>query len=79
MLLNISNQLPDLLAPVIARAFVMHFPEHSLDRVRLRAVGRQKQQLDARMHRQPLRHRFRLVDSEVVHHHIQPLSKLAAG
>src|SRR5690242_16613646 len=71
MLLDIANQLPDLLAPVIARAFVVHFPKHPLNRVRLRAIGRQEQQLKARMQSQPLLHRSRLMNAEVVYHHTQ--------
>src|ERR1044071_5166161 len=73
MLLNISNQLLDLLASVIAGAFVMNLPKYSLYGVCLRAVGRQKHHLYSSVSSQPLHYRFRLVYAEVVRHYIEPL------
>src|SRR5215216_253307 len=69
MLFNIANQLPNLLAPVIARAFVMHFPEHPLYRIRLRTIRWQKQQLNSRVRLKPALNHLRFVDAEIIHDH----------
>src|SRR5712692_10587687 len=70
MLLNVPDQLRDAFALVIARALVMDIPTGALTRIRLRTVGRQEQQLDARMRRKPPLDRLRLVNAVVVHNHL---------
>jgi len=69
MLFGISNQLTYLLASVIARAFVFHFPKHSLYRIRLRTISRQKQ-LYSWMLFEPLCYDLRFMNSEVVYYYI---------
>ena len=69
MLNHVADQIPQPLALMIARAFIMHIAKRSLDWIGFRAVSRQIHQLDPRMPREPLLYGLRFVDFVVIHHH----------
>ena len=79
MLFNVINQSPQKFPRVIARAFVVDFPECSLNRVGLRAIARKPENLEARMLREPAFDRLGLVDDIVVGDQIDALDLWAAG
>jgi hypothetical protein len=70
MLLHSSPPLLEAFARVIPSALVLHVAKGTLNRVRLRPVGRQAEPREAGMRRQPPLDRLGLVAALVVHDHI---------
>src|SRR5229473_970185 len=70
MLLYIPDQILEAVALVIAGTLVMDIAKGTLNRVRLRAVSREEQQLKAGVYSQPALDRLRLVNTVVVHAHV---------
>ena len=69
MVLHVPDQLLEAFALVIPGALVMDIPKGPFNRVRLRAVGRQEQQLEAGMRGKPPLDRLGLVNAIIVHDH----------
>ena len=67
MLLHIADEFRQVCAWVIPGALVMHISKRPLDRVGAGALGREKQQLDAGMTRQPLPSGFGVMDMAILH------------
>lgn len=72
MFFDIPHQPVQLPAGVIARHLVVDIPERPFNRIRLRAVSRQPEQLKARVPGQPFLHSLRPVDLVIVHDHVNP-------
>ena len=68
MLLNVLHQMPHPFAGVVARTFIMDIAKRPLNRIGARAVGRQIEELKARMRRQPLFDFSSLVNLGIVDH-----------
>jgi hypothetical protein len=71
MALHLANQLASSWTLVIAGACVVDVAKNAFNRVGLRAVGRQPQQVKTRMGLQPLPNRLGFVKTIVVHYHIE--------
>jgi hypothetical protein len=66
MRFDIRHQIPQAFPHVIAGAQVMHIAKGPLDGVGARTIGRQKEQLKARVICEPLFDGYRLMDLVVI-------------
>src|SRR5215813_11491809 len=66
MFFHVPDQIPQTLASMVARAFVVNVSENALDRIGSRAIARQPNQFEAGMLFQPAVDRLRLMNLVIV-------------